>query len=222
MLADKKEKDSYNKYFKQKQRLQHADRQLHKQESQIDKLQQQCRFKDAHVYCLTQYNNKLHQINNYYQRKRRQHPPATQRSTNINDLNVQPSKMSANADASKCHSTDAHERVPSALMLLDSQPKPLRTTHQQSFASKSSSKLLSTKSHGSIGNVLQEKQPTRSQANTTKLNDPVHTPFVSSIKRLKSVRFHKENTVIIINESSENDVPNQPYHNYQTSMRMLT
>ena len=26
MLADKKEKDSYNKYFKQKQRLQHADR----------------------------------------------------------------------------------------------------------------------------------------------------------------------------------------------------
>ena len=182
MLADKKEKDSYNKYFKQKQRLQHADRQLHKQESQIDKLRQKCRFKDAHVFCLAQHNNKLHQINNYYQRKRRQHPSATQRSTNINDLNVQPSKMSANADASKCHSTDAHERVPSTLMLLDSQPKPLRTTHQQSFASKSSSKLLSTKSHGIIGNVLQENQPTRSQAKTTKLYGPVHTPFVSLIK----------------------------------------
>ena len=186
-------------------------------------MQQKCRFKDAHVFCLAQHNNKLHQINNYYQRKRRQHPPATQRSTNINDLNVQPSKMSANADASKCHSTDAHEREPSTLMLLDSQPKPLRTTHQQSFASKSSSKLLSTKSHGIIGNVLQENQPTRSQANTTKLYGPVHTPFVSLIKFWSQFDFRRKTQwLIIINESIGSDVPNQPYLNNQTSTRMLT
>ena len=191
-LADKKEKDWYNKYFDERKRLYATNWQLKEKEYQVNSLRRDCILKDEHIFRLIQYSKHLEQINIYY--KRRYGPSAVRNSIAMNNLkgNSLPSQTIPNTSTIQVKSTDGHQTTPPSSVGLVGPPQSLYISEsKQSLSSRSNLNAISNNFDGTTINDPKNGAPIYPETKSVQAYDTICSPSASSINPSKSI--HSQN-----------------------------